>query len=132
MKKFVLIVVSLLFVLAAASLCLAEKGAKGVFDAKAGDTIFVCGCGEGCDCGSLSKKEGTCGCGKELVKTTVTKTEKGKVYYKLDGKELSAPTKGKYACGCGDCNCGSVSQKPGKCSCNKDMVKVGTAKQKKS
>lgn len=124
MKKFVLLVISMLFVLSAAGLCLADKVTKGTFDAKAGDTIYVCGCGVGCDCGSLAKKEGKCGCGKELVKTTVTKVEKDKVFYKLDGKELSASTKGKYACGCGDCNCGSISQKPGKCGCGKDMVKV--------
>lgn len=59
-----------------------------------------------------------------MVKSTVTKVDKTKVYYTLDGKELSAPLKGKYACGCDDCNCGSVSQKPGKCGCDKDMVKV--------
>jgi hypothetical protein len=125
MKKIVMIAVSMLFVLTAASLCLADKGTKGKFEAKAGDSIYVCGCGAGCDCGSLAKKEGKCGCGKELVKTTVTKIEKDKVYYKLEGKELSAPIKGKYACGCGDgCNCGSVSQKPGKCGCGKEMVKA--------
>lgn len=125
MKKFVLVVLSMLFVLSAVSLVLADKGSKGKFEAKAGDVIYVCGCGEGCDCGSLGKKAGTCSCGKELVKTTVTKIEKGRVYYKLNGKELSAPQTGKYACGCGDgCDCGSISQKPGKCSCGKEMVKV--------
>ena len=125
MKKSVLLVLSLLFVFATVSLALAAKGPSGKFEAKDGDAIYVCSCGEGCDCGSLSLKEGKCGCGKDLVKTTVTKVEKGKVFYKLDGKELSAPAKGKFACGCGDgCNCGSVSQKPGKCGCDKDMVKV--------
>jgi hypothetical protein len=125
MKKSVLIVLSLLFVCAAAVLAFADKGPNGKFDAKAGDTIYVCGCGAGCDCGSLGKKTGTCSCGKELVKTTVNKVENGKVFYTLDGKELSAPTQGKYACGCGGgCDCGSISQKPGKCSCGKDMVKV--------
>ena len=125
MKKSVLLVLSLLFVFAAVSLAFAAKGPTGKFDAKAGDTIYVCGCGDGCDCGSLAKKEGKCSCGKELVKTTVNKVENDKIFYTLDGKELSAPTQGKYACGCGDgCNCGSISQKPGKCTCDKDMVKV--------
>jgi hypothetical protein len=125
MKRFILLVISMCFVVAAASMALADKGTKGTFAAKAGDTIYVCGCGEGCDCGTLATKEGKCGCGKELVKTTVTKVEKGKVFYRLDDKELSAKLKGKYACGCGDgCNCGTVSQKPGKCGCGKDMVKV--------
>jgi hypothetical protein len=125
MKKSVLIVLALLLLCAAAVLAFADKGTTGTFDAKAGDTIYACGCGAGCDCGSLGKKEGTCSCGKELVKTTVNKVENGKVFYTIAGKELSAPTQGKYVCGCGGgCDCGSVSQKPGKCSCGKDMVKV--------
>jgi hypothetical protein len=125
MKRLVLLVMALLLVIGAAGLVMADKGTKATFDAKAGDTIYVCSCGAGCDCGSLAKKEGKCGCGKDLVKTTVTKVDKDKVYYKLDGKEMSAPIKGKYACGCGEgCNCGSISQKPGKCGCGKDMVKV--------
>ena len=125
MKKSVLLVLTLLFVFTAVNLVFAAKGPTGKFDAKAGDTIYVCGCGESCDCGSLAKKEGKCSCGKELIKTTVNKVETGKVFYTVDGKELSAPTTGKYACGCGDgCNCGSISQKPGKCTCDKDMVKV--------
>lgn len=124
MKKTLLLVISLLFLAFASAVC-ADKGPKGQFAGKAGDTIYVCSCGAGCACGSLASKEGTCGCGKALVKSTVTRVEKGKVYYKLDGKELSAPVKGKYGCGCGEgCNCGSLSQKPGKCGCGSDMVKV--------
>jgi len=131
MKKSVLLVLSLLFVFAAVSLAIA-KGPTGKFDAKAGDTIYVCGCGEKCECGSLAKKEGKCSCGKELVKTTVNKVEDGKVFYTLDAKELSAPAQGKYACGCGDgCNCGSISQKPGKCTCDKDMLKVNKSSKAK-
>lgn len=133
MKKTVLLVVSLFFVFAVVGLACAAKGQgpNGKFAAKAGDTIYVCGCGDGCDCGTLALKEGQCGCGKDLVKTTVTKIDKKLVYYKVDGKELSAPIQGKYACGCGDgCNCGFVSQKPGKCGCDKDMVKVSSPKKK--
>ncbi|HIJ97334.1 MAG TPA: hypothetical protein HPP94_16685 [Desulfuromonadales bacterium] len=132
MKKSVLLVVSLLFVFAAVSFAFAEKGSLGKFEAKAGDSIYVCGCGEGCKCGSLATKEGKCGCGKDLVKATVSKVEKGKVFYSVDGKEISAPLQGKFGCGCGDgCNCGSVSQKGGKCGCGKDMVKVKESKAKK-
>jgi len=29
---------------------------------------YICGCGEGCDCGFVSQKEGNCGCGKPMVK----------------------------------------------------------------
>lgn len=129
MKKSVLLVVSLLFVFAAVSFVFAAKGPSGKFDAKAGDAIYVCACGDSCDCGSLAKKAGKCGCGKELVKTTVDKVEKGRVFYKVEGKEMSSPAQGKFACGCGaDCDCGSVSQKAGKCACDKDMVKVSKAK----
>lgn len=125
MKKLVLAVIAL-FVLAAAGLAFADKGTKGMFAAKAGDTIYVCGCGESCACGTMAKKEGECSCGKQLVKTTVTKVEKGKVYYQLEGKELSAPKQGKFMCGCGEgCDCGFISQKPGKCGCGKEMVKTG-------
>ena len=134
MKKTVLLVVSLLFVFAAVGLAFAakDKGPSGKFEAKAGDTIYVCACGDGCDCGTLALKEGKCGCGKDLVKTTVTKIDKKLVYYTVDGKEMSAPIQGKYACGCGDgCNCGFVSQKPGTCGCDKDMVKVSSTKKKK-
>lgn len=128
MKKVVQLVMFLLLVFAV-SFAFAEKSPTGKFETKTGDAIYVCGCGAGCDCGSLSNKAGKCGCGKELVKTTVDKVEKGKVFYKVDGKEMSAPVQGKYGCGCGDgCDCGSVSQKQGKCSCDKDMVKVGTTK----
>jgi hypothetical protein len=131
MKKTILLVLSLLFVFAAVSLAIAAKGPSGKFNAKAGDSIYVCGCGDGCDCGSLAKKEGKCGCGKDMVKTTVNKVENGKVFYTIDGKELSAPIQGKYACGCKGCDCGSVSQKPGKCGCDQDMVKVKSSKTKK-
>lgn len=132
MKKAVLLVLSLLFISAAASLVFAAKGPTGAFDAKVGDTIYVCGCGEGCNCGSLGKKPGACSCGREMVKTTVTRIEKGRVYYTVDGKELSAPVQGTYACGCGaGCNCGSISQKAGgKCGCGMPMVKVPPAAEK--
>ena len=124
MKKIILVVLSLVLVFSAA-LVFADKGTKGMFDAKAGDVIYVCACGESCKCGTLAKQEGNCSCGQKLVKATVSKVEKGNVYYKIDGKELSAPQQGKYECGCGEgCNCGFVSQKAGDCGCGKPMVKV--------
>lgn len=132
MKKSILLVLSLLIVTAAVTFAFAAKGPDGKFNAKVGDEIFACGCGAGCDCGTLGKQEGNCGCGQKMVKTKVTKLEKGRVYYMIDGKELSAPVQGKYACGCGEgCNCGYVAQKPGKCGCDKDMVKVTISKAKK-
>ena len=48
------------------------------------------------------------------------------------GKEKAFKTAGKYACACGEgCDCGYISQKPGKCACDKDMVKVKIPKSKK-
>ena len=124
MKRLMLTVFVLGFVFSAA-LAFAEKGAKGLFSAKAGDAIYVCACGESCKCGTLAKKEGNCGCGQKLVEAKVTKVEKGKVFYKIGDKELSAPQKGKYECGCGEgCDCGFVSQKAGDCGCGKPMVKI--------
>ena len=92
----------------------------------AGDTVYVCPCGAGCDCGTVSMKAGgKCTCGKDLVKTTISRVAKGKIYYEVNGQKLSAPAKGKYACACGaGCACGTISQKPGKCVCGKDMKKV--------
>jgi hypothetical protein len=125
MKKLLLVVLSLLLVVVAAGTVLADKANKGKFEGKAGDTIYVCACGEACKCGTIGLKEGTCGCGKELVKTKVSKVEKGKVFYKIDGKEQSSLQQGKFMCGCGEgCNCGFLSQKAGKCGCGKEMVKV--------
>ena len=108
-------------------LTLTAFAAKEKFDAKAGDTIYVCGCGEGCKCGTLSRKEGKCGCGKKLVKTTVTKVDNGKVFYKVEGKELSASMTGKFYCSCDSCDCATVSQKPGKCGCGKALVPMKKA-----
>lgn len=92
---------------------------------KKGDVVYVCGCGEGCDCKTMSRKEGKCSCGKALGKGTVSKIEGDNAVVTLDGKELNLITKAKYTCGCGEaCKCGTISQKPGKCGCGKEMIKV--------
>ena len=92
---------------------------------KKGDSVYVCGCGEGCDCMTLSRKSGKCSCNKQLVKTVVDKVEGDKIFVKVKGKVQTFPTKAKYACACGEgCTCGTVSQKPGKCSCGSEMKKV--------
>lgn len=119
MKKMMLIVLTMFF---AFGLALSVHAAKEQFEAKSGDTIYVCGCGQGCDCGTLSHEEGKCSCGNELVKTTVNKVEDGKVFYTVDGKEMSAPMTGKYFCSCKKCNCNTISQKPGKCGCGKKLM----------
>ena len=92
---------------------------------KAGDTVYVCGCGAGCNCGTVSSTQGTCACGKDLVKSSVSRVENGKLAYMVNGTEMSVPATGKYVCACGSgCNCKTISQKPGKCGCGGALKKV--------
>jgi hypothetical protein len=104
---------------------------NGEMKLKVGDEVYVCGCGEGCPCLTMSRNPGKCSCGNDLVKTKVTKVEKGKATVMVNGKEQVFPTKGKYACACGaGCNCDTISQSPGKCGCGKDMKPVEGTKAK--
>ena len=121
MGKLMAIVISLVFAVTA-GLALAQSGAVDTI--KAGSSVYACGCGAGCNCGTMSNKAGKCGCGKPLVKTSVTKVEDGKAFYKMDGKEVTASTTGKYVCPCTACACGTVSQKPGTCGCGMALKKV--------
>ncbi|GFO69797.1 hypothetical protein GMLC_33760 [Geomonas limicola] len=120
MNKLMAIVASLVFVVTAA-VAFAQGNAESPF--KAGASIYACGCGAGCPCGTISAKAGKCGCGKNLVKTTVTKVADNKVYYQMNGAEVSAPATGKYVCSCG-CPCNTVSQKEGTCACGKPLKKA--------
>jgi hypothetical protein len=122
MKKIavLLIVVSL----AVAGYALADKSK---LDLKVGDTVYACNCGDKCACKTLSKNEANCTCGNKMVKATVSKVEGDSVTLKAAGwdKERSFPTKGKYACACGEgCKCDTISQNPGKCACGNEMKKV--------
>jgi hypothetical protein len=124
MKRVYAMAAALVLVVAA-TICLAYAASDQTAAFKAGDTVYVCGCGAGCDCGTVSIKEGTCPCGKNLVKTSITKVENGKLMYALNGKEMSAPATGKYACSCGSsCSCKMISQKPGTCGCGGALQKV--------
>jgi hypothetical protein len=90
-----------------------------------GETVYVCACGEACDCKTMSRKAGKCVCDKDLGKGVITSVKGDTAMVKLEGKELAFPTKAKYACDCGEaCECGTISQKPGKCVCGKEMKKV--------
>jgi hypothetical protein len=122
MKKIVvmLIVVSL----AVVGYALADKSKM---ELKAGDTVYACNCGDKCACKTMAKTETNCTCNNKMVKATVVKVEGDTAMLKAEGwdKERAFPTKGKYACACGDgCNCGTISQNPGKCACGKEMAKV--------
>jgi hypothetical protein len=98
---------------------------KGKISLKVGDEVYVCGCGEGCPCDTISRKEGNCTCGKPLVKGKVTKVEEATAMIEVNGKERSFKTVGKYQCMCGKgCKCDTISQKPGKCGCGMKLKKV--------
>ena len=124
MKKGLLVGLTVVLALALVSIAFAEiKG--GRIDLKVGDEVYVCGCGEGCPCLTMSRNPGKCTCDKDLVKTKVTKIEGDKAYVDLKGKETAFPMVGKYACPCGPgCKCDTISQNPGKCACGKDLKKV--------
>lgn len=119
MKK--LFVLSMALVIALATLVLAAQ--KTQMTAKVGDELYVCGCGEGCTCDTMSRSPGQCACGKDLVKSKVTKVQKGKIM--VEARKTAYVSVGKYACACGpDCKCDTISQKPGNCSCGKPMMEV--------
>jgi hypothetical protein len=122
MKKIMVMLIAVS--LAVAGYALADKSKM---ELKVGDSVYACNCGDSCACKTMSKTETNCTCGNKMVKAAVTKVDGDKVMLKADGwdKERAFPTKGKYACACGEgCNCGTISQNPGKCACGKDMAKA--------
>ena len=118
MKK--LLILTLVFTLALASLAIADKTKM---TAKVGDELYVCACGEGCPCDMMSRNPGKCTCDKDMVKTKVTKVEKGKIT--VESRNKPFVSKGKYVCDCGpECKCDTISQNPGNCTCGKKMKMV--------
>jgi hypothetical protein len=97
---------------------------SGKINLTAGDTVYVCGCGEVCPCETLSKQKGTCGCGTALVEGKVVSVADGKAVVESGGKQRTFRTAGLFACGCENCPCGTVSQRPGKCACGKPLKPV--------
>ena len=123
MKKIVVVLMVVSFALAGLALAVET----GKLDLKAGDPVYACNCGEKCACKTMAKTETNCSCNNKMVKATVAKVEGDTAMLKAEGwdKERAFPTKGKYACACGGgCNCGTISQNPGKCACGNDMKKV--------
>ena len=107
----------------------AFAAAPGKMDLKVGEEVYVCNCGPSCPCLTMSMKEGNCTSGNKMVKAKVTKVDKDMAYVKAEGwdKPRGYDTQGKYICGCGPtCNCGTISQNPGKCVCGADMKPVDT------
>jgi hypothetical protein len=96
-------------------------------DLKVGEEVYVCNCGPSCSCNTMSMKEGDCTCGNKMVKAKVLKVESDVVYVQSEGweKPRATRTQGKYMCACEpSCNCGTISQNPGKCVCGKEMKPV--------
>lgn len=94
---------------------------------KVGEEVYACNCPEGCPCQTMSRNLGKCTCNKVMVNTQVTSVEKDKVFLKAHGweKPRSFGTVAKYACNCDSaCTCDTISQKPGKCPCGKEMKAV--------
>ncbi len=115
---------ALILIVSAATLCLAGKE---VMNFKVGDEVYACNCGEGCNCNTLSLASGKCSCGNDLVKARVTSISDGKAMLMAEGWAAERPflTVGKYACDCPPgCKCDTISQKPGKCACGKEMKKM--------
>jgi hypothetical protein len=99
---------------------------KGVLQVTAGSTAYSCVCGESCGCGTIGKSRGTCQCGHDLVKVTISKIENNNAIFTYDGKTLSIPLTGKYSCACESSTgcCEIISQKPVQCGCGKEMKEV--------
>jgi len=122
MKKTLLVIMGILFTIGLVS-TFSIASTDGKMNVKVGDEVYVCGCGEACDCGTMSRNPGNCVCGKPMVKTKVTKVEKSMI--SVEGQTKTYNSVGKYTCACGpDCKCDTISQKPGKCTCGKEMKEV--------
>lgn len=124
MKKIFLLIMAILMV---ASSAFAFTGNKAKMDLKVGDEVYACNCGDKCPCKTMSHNAGKCACDKDMVQAKVMSVKGDKVMLKAEGWETERAFKmtGKYICACGPkCNCDTVSQTPGKCTCGKEMKKV--------
>ena len=120
MKKLLILMV--VFALGFATFAIADKTKM---TAKVGDELYVCACGEDCSCDMMSRNAGQCTCGKDMVKTKVTKVEKGKIT--VESRKKPFVSVAKYVCDCGpSCKCDTISQSAGNCTCGKKMVEVKT------
>jgi hypothetical protein len=123
MRKKIWIGFILMLILSIAALGQAQL--KNKSDVKVGDERYVCPCGPGCPCNTISKTAGNCTCGKPLVKAKAVKVSPEQATFLVGDKEQVYKTVGKYACACGPgCPCETISQNPGQCTCKKDMKAV--------
>jgi len=122
MKKAAVLLAVLTLVLVAIAFA---ANPKPVF--KLGADVYACNCGETCPCQTISKKEGKCPCGKDMVKAKVTGVAKSEVTLLGAGweKDRTFSSVAKFACACGPkCDCDTISQKAGKCPCGTEMKAV--------
>jgi hypothetical protein len=113
--------VATVLILAFTALLLADS--RGTIDLTPGDEVYACACGSECDCGTLSRVANICGCGRELVKSRVVKVDAEEATLVVNGREKVFRTTGRYSCECmKECGCGTISQKPGKCSCGRILL----------
>ncbi len=107
-----------------AALCLASFTVAGVTagSLKAGDTVYVCPCGEACACKTISDTADKCRCGKELAKASVVRVEGESVVVSVNGKEQTFAAGAK---GCGNCNkeCKNCDKIMKKGCCDKGVSK---------
>jgi hypothetical protein len=102
----------------------AKAEAAAVAPVKAGDAVYVCGCGPECKCGTIQAGPGKCSCGHDLVKAAVTKVEGDQISVRIAGAKADQVFKAPYKCGCGGgCNCTPAALGPGTCKCGKELVK---------
>ena len=137
MKRFVVIMLALILVVAAVSF--ADEKAK-----ENGQPYYICNCGPDCNCNSMSKEPGNCKCGKPMKQTHLLAIEGGNALFctcgtgcncKINEQDHSKcgcgnpvkkiSLKGKYICDCGaGCSCNTISDTPGSCKCGKPLKQV--------
>ena len=108
------------------------------------DMVYVCSCGEDCDCKTVATEPGNCACGNELKAAHLVKVEgnegllcsceegctceinsedETKCSCGSDLRRVSFEDTGLFYCNCGgSCTCNHVSAEAGKCSCGMDLV----------
>jgi len=108
------------------------------------DIVYICACGEDCDCKTVAVEPGNCACGNELKSAHLVKVEgnegllctcsegcaceinaedETKCTCGSDLKRVSFEGTGLYYCNCGgSCTCNHVAAEAGKCGCGMDLV----------
>ncbi len=112
------------------------------------DVVYVCNCGDECDCGTVALEPGTCSCGTELKQAHLVKVEGNegllctcgddctcamdpqdgsKCSCGADLRRVSFDGTGLYFCNCGggSCTCNYVAAAPGRCSCGMELSASG-------